>query len=309
MARRLQIPRLHPKSRVISCYARRASVRGELKSMIICTLLAMLYCTRTRMFHRTKSIAVLYVYVEEDTTNIIDMKVKRENLYYFTRTTVLDSHHAIQFYFMHTALPSTNDFFTSIHQPNEGFILPFTQHNVHNFTLTKSEANESRDLCKFARLLSFVSDDFVYYVMLNDGVRGPILPVRQLGSRSYTTITASGVPVWFEAFNKLLTGHPKMKFATQTLSCELAVHGQTYFMVSLTRSETIHRAAIQSNMWLCTSYRRNCVWRSTFDFLAHKWRLWRWCTGAVHRIEPKTRHNSTPRAYTAKLPESIGHVD
>ena len=64
--------------------------------------------------------------------------------------------------------------------------------------------------------------------MLNDGVRGPVLSLRQLGSRSYMTITASGVPVWFEVFNTLFAIHSKIKVATQTLSCELAVHCQTY---------------------------------------------------------------------------------
>ena len=184
------------------------------------------------------NLTVHYVFHEAGNENPGEIQNKRVNLEFFIQEALFKSPSSVQFYITYTGnLPSPDDYFASLGASPTLYrdsVIPSNMNNVH---LIQRPAASS-DLCQHGRWLASANlstglSNFV--LLLNDGVRGPIVTSKYIHHVKETSSSSSfmedaGVPVWFLPFLSKFSNNEHLTLLGPLMSSEIGVHVQSYAM-------------------------------------------------------------------------------
>ena len=121
---------------------------------------------------------VSYVYFETNSQDLCEVSNKRQNLAFFIQEAVLTSPRNVEFAFSFPAkFPSAQSLSASLGIPIRSsvghFFVRLLAGQLPNVHIIHIQTPSAPDLCHHRSALIRLKSNFDYYVILNDGVRGP----------------------------------------------------------------------------------------------------------------------------------------
>lgn len=164
-------------------------------------------------------ILVSYVYHEPLRSDFLEVRNKRQNLHVFIKKGYVDDQRYTFVFTISGSWPSAKEFFTSLGHQEEKSILPVGNNVI---SLVRDTQTVGADLCYHSKTINSFGESHGMFVFLNDGVRGPFTDVT-----SYTNVARGS---WLYPFIRS-AANPRVSIVGARISCEVAWHAQTYFVV------------------------------------------------------------------------------
>lgn len=178
----------------------------------------------------TFRLLVHYVYYESSEMEPCEVQNKRLNLEYFITQAVLgNSNSSVEFHFSSSGtFPEAADYFDSIGlQQTRQAVFPRLP-NVRHRQVVAAKT----DLCAhgnwMAEQAALYKDPGDFVMLLNDGVRGPFVEVKNAGGKQ-AHLRGTTVPHWFVPFLAKFARNPNVAMTSTMISTELGrSHLQSY---------------------------------------------------------------------------------
>ena len=181
---------------------------------------------------------VHYQYHESKAQPDCERVNKRINLEVFIQQAVLQSSPNVMFHFSSSGItPTVKEHFSSMGiKPTRSHIFPQLPNVIH-----EKVGTASTDLCEHGRFLQrhkeFKKGAGRFVLLLNDGVRGPVVsPAYEAAVKAHTGLVEKGVPPWFVPFLYKFAINRDTLLISTVMSAEIESHLQSYALVINSRA-------------------------------------------------------------------------